>query len=379
MKRTIIFVHGFFGWGEHDPSYRVFPQWGMGFGNTLKDLRRLGWDCHAPSLGPISSAWDRACELYAQITGTRVDYGAAHSAKHGHERFGRTYDDAYAPNWSAENPIHLVAHSFGGATARLLLHLLSEGSAEEREACSDPSPLFLGGKADWVKSVTCIASPHNGTTYELAVNDPVRTLAKMNLPIAKMVMMMDEHKRYDFKLDHFGIAMSEGESFPDAVARIVALLKAHDDGGVYDLSVDGALALNKRITMPENVYYFAEPCCISTPRADGTHRPNLLIPPTFRKNTKCMGVYGGCTTPGGFELTMDWCRSDGLVNTLSAHHPFDTPYQELPADAKAFRKGIWNVMPVTTADHLQIQGFFWNPMKLKRFYRNIASRLEALE
>ncbi|MBQ4194708.1 MAG: hypothetical protein II622_01240 [Thermoguttaceae bacterium] len=76
-----IFVHGLFGWGESDPVYRYFPQWGMGSGNVVRDLRRQGYDCFAPAVGPLSSAWDRACELYAWLTGTRTDYGAAHSAR----------------------------------------------------------------------------------------------------------------------------------------------------------------------------------------------------------------------------------------------------------------------------------------------------------
>jgi len=35
---------------------------------------------YAASVAPNGSAWDRACELYAQLSGTRVDYGKAHTA-----------------------------------------------------------------------------------------------------------------------------------------------------------------------------------------------------------------------------------------------------------------------------------------------------------
>ena len=40
-------------------------------------LREKGYDCHAASVSPTGSAWDRACELYAQLAGKRTDYGAA--------------------------------------------------------------------------------------------------------------------------------------------------------------------------------------------------------------------------------------------------------------------------------------------------------------
>ena len=51
-------------------------------------LNEKGIEAYAPAVGPLSSAWDRACELYAQLMGTRVDYGEAHSKMHGHNRYG---------------------------------------------------------------------------------------------------------------------------------------------------------------------------------------------------------------------------------------------------------------------------------------------------
>ena len=36
-------------------------------------------------------AWDRACELYAQLNGLVTDYGAGHFARCGHLRYGRDY------------------------------------------------------------------------------------------------------------------------------------------------------------------------------------------------------------------------------------------------------------------------------------------------
>lgn len=86
-----VFVHGLGGWGNYDTVNEVAPYWGMTTGSLLAYLESEGYDCYAASVGPISSAWDRACELYAQLTGTTVDYGAAHSAAHNHDRYGKTY------------------------------------------------------------------------------------------------------------------------------------------------------------------------------------------------------------------------------------------------------------------------------------------------
>ena len=69
------------------------PYWGMRGGDLIGYLNEQGFDSCAASVSPFGSAWDRACELYAQIFGTQVDYGSIHSKAYNHERFGRDYTD----------------------------------------------------------------------------------------------------------------------------------------------------------------------------------------------------------------------------------------------------------------------------------------------
>ena len=64
-----VFVHGLLGWGARDALYRAVPYWGLAAGDVLGYLNACGYDCRAASVGIISSAWDRACELYAELTG----------------------------------------------------------------------------------------------------------------------------------------------------------------------------------------------------------------------------------------------------------------------------------------------------------------------
>lgn len=82
-----VFVHGLSDWGSYDEAYKTIPYWGMLGGDLMKYLNREGYSSYAASVAPDGSAWDRACELYAQLAGTVVDYGKAHSEKCGHERF----------------------------------------------------------------------------------------------------------------------------------------------------------------------------------------------------------------------------------------------------------------------------------------------------
>ena len=99
-KLQFIFVHGLSGWGSYDPRYILIPYWGMQGGDLMEYLREEGFPCYAASVAPEGSAWDRACELYAQLAGTVVDYGKAHSERCSHERYGRDFSgESLIPDW----------------------------------------------------------------------------------------------------------------------------------------------------------------------------------------------------------------------------------------------------------------------------------------
>lgn len=372
-----VFVHGLFGWGESNPVYRRFPQWGMGSGDMLKELRRRGYLCCAPVVGPLSSAWDRACELYAQLTGTTVDYGAAHSKEHGHARFGRSYREPLWPGWSAERKINLIGHSFGGATARMLLELLANGSEEECAACDDPSELFRGGKGEWVHSITCLASPHNGSTLGMADENPVALIAKMNEGLIKAMISFGADHTYDVLLDQFGASYDTNEGVVENMLRLVDITIEHKDGAFFDLSVDGALALNRKLPIQPNVYYFSEPTCRTVPKRRGdAHRPERDMPPILRKSAVIMGGFMGAVTPGGVKIDRAWCPNDGMVNTISSLCPMGAPHREIAESETAFVPGLWHVLPVRKLDHLEIVGGIGHPIRARRIYKAIMNRID---
>ena len=124
----------------------MMPYWGMFTGDLMKYLRSQGFSCYAASVSPEGSAWDRACELYAQLTGTVTDYGKAHSEQYGHERFGPDFTGIpLIPDWDNGKKLVLLGHSFGGATIRLFSEILADGDQAEREVAApgDLSPFFL--------------------------------------------------------------------------------------------------------------------------------------------------------------------------------------------------------------------------------------------
>ena len=166
-----IFVHGLSGWGSYDKTYKRMPYWGMFGGDLMKYLRGQGFSCWAASVSPEGSAWDRACELYAQLTGTVTDYGKAHSERCGHRRFGPDFTGRpLIPDWKSGKKLVLLGHSFGGATIRLFSQILASGDEAEQEAAGADalSPFFLGGQGERLHALVTLAAPTNGTTaYDL--------------------------------------------------------------------------------------------------------------------------------------------------------------------------------------------------------------------
>ena len=111
----IVLVHGLFGWGGTEVLGLNY--WG-GFSSLRDILNNAGYEVYTPSIGPVASNWDRACELYAYLVGGTVDYGAYHSATNGHARYGRTFPGVLPElnNPDSELKVHLVGHSMGGET-----------------------------------------------------------------------------------------------------------------------------------------------------------------------------------------------------------------------------------------------------------------------
>lgn len=159
-KIPIILVHGMGAWGEGSPTEDFRPYWGETC-NIIPMLRERGYPVYNPTVGSFTSAWDRACDLFAVLTGTRADYGEAHSKRHGHKRYGRDYSNMplMGAPWDMKTKLHLIGHSFGGATIRLFTHLLAFGDETEKKASGDKcSPLFLGGHTGLIHSITTLAA-----------------------------------------------------------------------------------------------------------------------------------------------------------------------------------------------------------------------------
>ncbi len=419
-----VLVHGLGGWGEGTGIDKAVPYWGSTSGNLSDMLREEGYEVITPSVGPVSSAWDRACELYAQLTGTRVDYGEAHSKEHNHERYGRTYTEPLVENWGKKenggqlNKINLIGHSFGGATVRLLTSLLEYGSTAEKSASgSNVSPLFEGGKGNWVFSVTTLCTPHNGSSLTEIINESgsvLNGLGKLNvlspildaLGLGSLVGMPDISSTtdllisfcmlaanygkpaegiYDLMLDHFGVGKTDGASMRNAIEKVTA---SGNDHAAYDLSPDGAAALNDTIKAVDDVYYFSYAYSTTNKSIFGGQLPSALgtlLP--LQATALGIGFYKG-ETDGGIVIDEKWQENDGLVSVISAQKPDGEEgvyYTKNVTDTnpKKIKKGVWHISKTLTGHHGTVIGLApldsGAAQKTLAFYTDLFTFIETLK
>lgn len=363
-------MHGFNGFTDDKSPVVLSHYWGGDKLDITQDLEKNGYKAYEASIGALSSNYDRAVELYYYIKGGQVDYGAAHAAKYGHERYGKTYEGVYK-DWQPGQKVHLVGHSMGGQTVRQLEELLRNGNQEEidyqKEHGGTISPLFQGGHDNMVSSITTLGTPHNGTPAadELGNETLVRQIVYdfVNLRSNKVTNV-------NFGLDQWGLKQRPNESFNDYVKRVKETSKVWTtkDNGFYDLTTEGATELNRNTSLNPNIVY-------KTYTGEATHTSlfdrqrgdlNLFLPFSITGNVI------------GKTKDKDWRVNDGLVSVISSQHPFNQDYTDATDEVQ---KGVWQVTPVKHGwDHVDFVGqdsadFTHSQSELHDFWEDLAADL----
>ncbi len=371
----VILIHGFLCWGTESKINQFMPCMGMWKGNARIAILEEGEPCFTPHIGPFSSMWDRACILYAMIKGGRVDFGKVHSERYGHERFGETYP-GYVPNWGELDEagkiqkVNLIGHSFGAPTVRTLIHLLAEGDPEERAAGdSDMSPLFEGGKKNWIHGCVTLAGTHNGVTLPDAGRPLVKPMAAVLYGIGNLTSGTWFSRFYDFKLDRFGFtSKTKHIKFnKEAIKHVVNLEK---DNIFYELSTKGAVECMKNYKIYDNIYYFSY-YGRRTRRKFGIEIPTKDIWFPLRLFSPFECLYKDSTHG------KDWQPNDGIVNVMAAHHPDGQPFVEYK-DGMDIKPGIWNVMPEEWKDHTSYMGVGEDADTYHKYYKDMVNMICAL-
>jgi triacylglycerol lipase len=370
------------GWGDTSGLNKILPYWGFAKFDIAAILNARGYETHAASVSPLGSAWDRTCELYAQLTGTRVDYGKAHSEKFGHERYGRVYEKPLVDGWGEKDEngrvrkINLISHSFGGVSLRMLAVLLQDGCAEEREATTDGSlsPLFEGGHGGQIFSITTLCAPHDGTDMQFALpiwfSKLLQTLYYEVSHVSANVPGL--RKVYDVQLEHFGV----GEKGSFFGVKEFRSFKDSGDNVFDDVGVDGSHRLNRSLRPLDDIYYFSYAVCGTKANRKGAQLPRLgVMMPGLMPMAYYMGAHTEVTAEG-YVVDESWEPNDGVVNTRSSKAPAEEPSVEF--DPAHIEKGVWNVMPVIEGNHGSVIGWFRDQKSTMPLYCGHIRRIEAL-
>jgi triacylglycerol lipase len=349
-------------------------------------LKSAGYDTVTAAPGPVSSYYDRACEVYAQILGKKTDYGAGHAAKYGHSRWGKDYS-AQGPlisGWgTSPAKIHIIAHSMGGPTARALVQLLEEGSPLELNTPqADLSDLFQSGH-HWVDGVITISSPHNGTTLtslHYPLIGEVDGQWVQDLVTAWSSLWGGGNSFYDWKLDQWGLTRQPGESLEDYnnLVKSSTIWTTTKDLANYNGSPEGAAEFNAWAKAQPDVYYFSWATNATYKNIfTGHQEPNWDMNPlwTITGFAIHMGQYT-TNEKGKVQIDSSWWPNDGVVNTCSMKGPATdeiTNYNGSP------QLGKWNYLGLMGGwDHSDIIGFTPSITTLTEWYRDQAALLGSL-
>lgn len=421
---AVIFVHGFLGFCEGEAL--GYKYWG-GLDNVPAQLAAAYPDMpvYSVCVGPVSSNYDRAIELFWKIKGGCIDYGGAHAATHGHQRYFKnstaarnTADTRQCPSptaaeiknkavypiWDEAHPVHIVAHSQGGQTARVLAQLLANGG----QSPEGDTGLFAGNavNARWIKSVTTISTPNDGTTLADAITDYVPFVQSLVGGLATFVganpLLTDF--AFDFKLDQWDIPTKSGsESFSDYMYRVLNnnpkklfTDKNVRDISTFDLSPDGAMRTNDWVADSSDIYYFSWSTRSNTngwisgwayPRWSANPLIGLFCGP---------GFMGNFTRSGAPAIDSSWWDSDCVVPTKAQKAPTQrisrtaalgtapTARSVIIKDISAGgtpQKGAWNWRGLMdTYDHLDITGWTlgWSATDKLNWYKAHINQLRAL-
>ena len=367
----VILIPGVVAYGENTKAHKIFPYFGLtstGWQRVISDS--MGVECHTVSFELLSSVWDRTCELYAQLVGGTVDYGAAHSAKYGHKRYGKTYDKPMLTAWTKVN---LIAHGFGAPVARLFIELLYNGSQEERDVtpANELSGLYKGGMGGKVHSLVTIAGINDGISTAEAFEGRfpgAKTALTKAATVADVLVkygssFVDPYYQKDgMPLTQHGVSayIAKEDDKPKLKFNEDAIFTYlhRNDNIFYDMGPWGMSQLNAKLNTFEDIYYFSYSGEVTSTIAGKVTVPNLKAKATLPISAVISTFEN--YLPESPVITKENADNDGFVNTNSTLPPINEEATQFK-DISRCIPGVWYQMPIEKRTHFSFMGLLVRP------------------
>ena len=268
----------------------------------------------------------------------------------------------------------------GGQTARMLQYLLSQEFFIDESINQKEESKLLGNVHNrWIKSITSISTPHNGTTLTEIVTKTIPFIQYF-VGIAGVIGT----KFYDFDLSHWGFKRKNNESWTNYLNR----MKQHSawetrNISSWDLSLDGAKELNTRLQASADVYYFSIVTSTTEKREfSHNHDPVEDTSILIKTRSKLLGARPGYWADGSKTDSL-WFENDGVVNTVSMYGPStgingsDPLVQYEKGDLLI--TGQWYWQKVSNMDHWSIIGHLGNKSRVKKAEKTIIDHITLLK
>ncbi|KAF1771799.1 Alpha/Beta hydrolase fold [Phytophthora cactorum] len=343
----VVLVHGFGGWGRDE--LLGFKYWGGIQGDIQEELEALGYTVYTASIGPFSSNWDRACELYAQIKGGVRTTGCSLNQLR---------------SLALRQKLH---GSVSGATvwavrpSECWLRCSKRAQPEPQLKKPPTRHLYLKGH-DWIHSITTISTPNQGTTLADGFSEIGDTIKDLLVSIINVLGIFGDSVDllYDAQLDQWGItAKQDDETLQEYFDRAFSSSifdSSFKDVSIWSLSVAGAKEESMWVETLDDVYYYS----YATKDTFSTYNwklqkisyPNIL---TMLLPLDVLSIFlGSRYAPDTLSLTTDWQPNDGAVNTISMNQDYVGDIVEFDGSSVI---GKWNQMTqLTGLDHLAVTG-----------------------
>ncbi|KAI9296098.1 alpha/beta-hydrolase, partial [Neoconidiobolus thromboides FSU 785] len=205
---------------------------------------------HPSSFGSLH---DRACEIFYELKGGKIDYGKEHSRKYCHSQFGLYYEGVLK-EWNEEKPIVLIGKGYGAQTILYLQYLL----AIDFFKCQSNDK--------WIKAVITIEGSLRGSTlpyvlglkpFTKSVIHPISIL-QLILSLIHLLLYFNLPVIYLFGLQlmnyYWNLSKKQQSSFWCALIGRSSYSNL-EDNFIYDYSLEGAAWHSKLYPISSNCIY----------------------------------------------------------------------------------------------------------------------------